>query len=128
MPPVPIVAVGRAEKRAMRCQATARGFLVRRRVALWRAQNSATVRLQATARGLASRRKHFATLQAQRLERRVAQLEAALRSERRQREVSEAFLRRPIFFAPLSRNVFRNLGRGPDGVASVRWADPQNRF
>jgi hypothetical protein len=94
MPPVPIVAVGRAEKRAMRCQAAARGFLVRRRVALWRAQNSATVRLQATARGLASRRKHFATLQAQRLERRVAQLEAALRSERRQRAVSEAFLRK----------------------------------
>ena len=93
-PVAAVVATSHAEKRAMRLQGLARGFLVRRRVSLWRAQTSAATRLQSASRGLRSRRRHTPSLRSHRLEMRVAYLEAALRSEGRKREVSEAFLRR----------------------------------
>lgn len=93
-PPMPVVATSRTEKRAMRCQAVGRGFLVRRRVTSWRAETAAAVRLQALARGRAGRKRHLIPLQVHRLQTRIAHLECALRSESRKREVSEAFLRR----------------------------------
>ena len=75
-------------------QRFARGFLVRRRVALWRVQTRAAVRVQSAARGLRSRRRHAAALGQHRLAARVARLEGELAAERSMRKLHEQFLRK----------------------------------
>lgn len=73
----------------MALQALARGFLVRRRAAAWRAQQGAAVGFQAAWRGFRARRR----VATPKLERRVARLESQLRAERKARELQEVALR-----------------------------------
>ena len=96
-PPLPPATAGLARPVvvALRVlQRCARGFVVRRRVARWRAQTAAARRVQAAARGWRSRRRHGAALQQSRLAARVARLEKQLEAERRTRVLHEQFLRR----------------------------------
>jgi len=121
-PPASAAAAVSARWALASLQACARGMVVRRRVATWRAQQAAAIAVQARVRGRRSRARHAERLARRRLELRVSGLEAELRHERRAREAHE--VRNPRELPPRPRGALSPRTPAPRAARSPRSPAP----